>query len=79
MPEEKTFQGVVKRMFNLLRVELKDGAVCRMVPRVLNIFLSQDKVVKFERSAGWAVFGVDPLRDMNANRNCSGFEHRMVV
>ena len=66
-------------MFNLIRVELKDGAVCRMVPRALNIFLSQDKVVKFERSDGWAVVGVDPLRDMNANRNYSGFENRMAV
>jgi hypothetical protein len=31
-------------MFNLFRVELNDGAVCRMVPRALNLFLSQDKV-----------------------------------
>jgi hypothetical protein len=66
-------------MFNLIRVELKDGAICRMVPRALNIFLAQDKVVKFERSDGWAVVGVDPLRDMKADRNYSGFEHRMAV
>ena len=66
-------------MFNLIRVVSKDGAVCRMVPRVLIIFLSQDKVAKFERSDGWAVVGVDALRDMNANRNYSGFEHRMAV
>ena len=66
-------------MFNLIRGESKDGAVCRMVPRVLIIFLSQDKVAKFERSDGWAVVVVDPLRDMNANRNYSGFEHRMAV
>ena len=66
-------------MFNLIRVNSKDGAVCRMVPRVLNIFLSQDKVVKFERSDGWAVVGVDPMRDINANRNYCGFEPRKVV
>jgi hypothetical protein len=66
-------------MFNLIRVELKDGAICRMVPRALNIFLSQDKVAKFERSDGWAVVGVDPLRGMNADRDYSGLEHRMAV
>ena len=66
-------------MFNLIRVVSKDGAVRRMVPRVLIIFLSQDKVAKFERSDGWAVVKVDALRDMNANRNYSGFEHRMAV
>ena len=66
-------------MFNFIRVELKDGAICRMVPRALNIFLAQDKVVKFERSEGWAVVGVDPLRDMKADRNYSGFERRLAV
>ena len=66
-------------MFNLIRVELKDGAICRMVPRALNIFLSQDKVAKFERSDGWVVVGVDPLRGMNADRDYLGFEHRMAV
>jgi hypothetical protein len=66
-------------MFNLIRVELKDGAICRMVPRALNIFLSQDKVSRFERSDGWAVVGVDPLRGMNTKSDYSGFDHRLAV
>ena len=66
-------------MFNLIMVELKLELSVGWFQRVLNIFLPQDKVAKFERSDGWAVVGVDALRDMNANRNYSGFEHRMAV
>ena len=66
-------------MLNLIRVELTDGAVCRMAPKALNIFLAQNKVVKFERSDGWAVVGHDHLRDMRKVKTYYGYEHRIVV
>jgi hypothetical protein len=66
-------------MFNLIRVELKDGTICRMVPRALKIFLSLDKIARFERSGGWVVVGVDPLRCKKADKNYSGVDQRLVV
>jgi hypothetical protein len=51
-------------MERLIRVELTDGAICRMAQKALDLFLAQDKVVKFERSDGWVVVGRDPLRDI---------------
>lgn len=66
-------------MFSLVRVELTDGAVCRMAPKALNIFLAQNKVVQFERSDGWAVVGVDPLREMKKAKAYYGYEHRVAV
>lgn len=47
----------------LILVELKDGTVCRMAPKALNMFLIRDEVVQFKRAGGWAVVGRDPLRD----------------
>lgn len=63
-------------MFKLIRVELRDGAVCRMAPKALNLFLAQGRVVKFERSDGWAIVGSTRLRDMKNHRSYSGLEQR---
>jgi len=52
-------------MRELILVELKDGTVCRMAPKALNMFLIRDEVVQFKRTGGWAVVGRDPLRDMS--------------
>ncbi|MDT8441423.1 MAG: hypothetical protein RQ723_07165 [Desulfuromonadales bacterium] len=46
----------------MIKVELKDGTLCRMAPKALDIFLARGKVVKFERNDGWAVVGRDPIR-----------------
>lgn len=63
-------------MHRLIRVELKDGAICRMAVKAFNLFLAQDKIVKFERSDGWVIVGKDPLRDMTKPRNYNGNERR---
>ena len=60
----------------LIRVELKDGTICRMAPKALNIFLALDKIVQFERSDGWAVVGLDPLRDMAKSNHPYAYERR---
>jgi hypothetical protein len=63
----------------LIIVEMKDGTVCRMVGKALNLFLSHDRVTKFKRANGWAVVGVDPLRNKNNASHSAGVERRLAV
>lgn len=57
---------------DLVLVELKDGTVCRMAKKALNIFLNLGRVAKIKRADGWAVVGLDPMRD--ASRECINIE-----
>ena len=66
-------------MGQLIKVELKDGAICRMAPKALDVFLARDKVTRFERSDGWAVVCRDPLRDMKNRDKHSGFDRRIAA
>jgi len=66
-------------MKRLIRVELKDGTLCRMAVKAFNVFLAHDRVARFERSDGWAEIDRDPLRDMTRTNNYEGPERRMVV
>lgn len=66
-------------MDRLIRVELKDGSICRMAVKAFNLFLTQGKIVKFERSDGWVTVGVDPLREMTQDRFYNGPERRIAV
>ena len=63
----------------LIRVELKDGSICRMAIKAFNLFLTQGKIDKFERSDGWVTVGVDPLRDMASRGRYNGPERRAAV
>jgi len=63
----------------LIRVEMKDGSICRMAVKAFNLFLAQDKIVKFERADGWVTVGIDPLRDVSARNQYDGPERRMAV
>jgi len=64
-------------MYYLIKVELTDGAVCRMAPKALIVFLAHNKVVQFECSDGWVVVGRDPVRDMKKMKAYHGCEHRV--
>ena len=66
-------------MDRLIRVELKDGSICRMAIKAFNLFLDQGKIVKFERADGWVTVGVDPLRDIKESRRYSGPERRVAI
>ena len=66
-------------MKDLVRVELKDGTVCRMAKKAFNIFLSLNEVVGFERSDGWVRIDQDPVRDMASSRTYKGPERRRVI
>jgi len=66
----------VGAMERLIRVELKDGAICCMAKKAFYIFLAQSKVVKFERSDGWVSPDEVPVRDMLGAGKYSGPERR---
>jgi hypothetical protein len=63
----------------LIRVELKDGSICRMAIKAFNLFLAQGKIVKFQRADGWVTVGVDPLRKMTQDSPYIGPERRIAV
>ncbi len=66
-------------MDSLIRVELSDGTICRMAKRAFNLFLTQGRVTRFERSDGWVVVGKDPLRNMDRESKYSGPERREAL
>ena len=63
-------------MERLIRVELKDGSICCMAKKAFYIFLTQNKVVKFERSDGWVSADEAPARDMLKADSYNGPERR---
>lgn len=63
-------------MEKLIRVVLKDGSICRMPKKAFNIFLAQNKVVKFERSDGWVAADEVPKRELSAATHYDGPERR---
>jgi len=66
-------------MKRLIRVELKDGTVCRMAVKAFNVFLTHGRVARFERSDGWVEVGLDPVRDMTRFDDYEGPERRVAV
>jgi len=53
-----------------LKVELKNGTVCRMGKKAFNVFLSLDEVTKFRRTDGWVDVDKDTMRDLTKNSDC---------
>ena len=63
----------------LVRVELKDGTICRMAKKAFDIFLAQGKVIRFERSDGWVLAGKDTLRAVDDSCHFTGSDRRLAV
>jgi hypothetical protein len=40
----------------------RDGTHHHFTPRVLDVMLERDQVMRFKRSSGWVTVGVDPVR-----------------
>ena len=63
-------------MEQLIRVEMNDGSICRMAKKAFNMFLTQNKITKFERNDGWVTIGKDILRSVADLNNYRGPERR---
>lgn len=50
-----------------VKVELKNGTVCRMGKKAFNVFLSLDEVTKFKRTDGWVDVDTGTMRDLGKN------------
>lgn len=59
-----------------VNVELKDGSICMMSKKSLNLFLSFDRVARIKRKNGWAVVGIDQLRDLEKDNNYPVYAER---
>ena len=63
----------------LILVELKDGSICWIAKRALQVFLSSEEISKFQRSGGWFVVGKDKLRTMRDDISYDGVERREAI
>ena len=62
-------------------VILKDGTYHHFTPRVLDVLLDTNRVMKFRRTSGWVTVGMDPVRmkskpDFNGTGSYQGPERR---
>lgn len=63
----------------MIRAELVDGGFIRVAPRGLDLLLKHGRVRRFLRSSGWAVVGIDPLRDHSRPSDYRGPERRRLT
>ena len=63
-------------MGKMIRAKLKDGAICCMAKKAFYLFLTQNKVVEFERSDGWVAVNEVPARNMLGVDSYNGPERR---
>ena len=54
-------------MEDKVKVQLKNGTVCRMGKKAFNVFLSLDEVTKFRRTDGWVDVDKNTMRDLRKN------------
>jgi hypothetical protein len=40
----------------------RDGTYQHLTPPVLDVLLEKNHVMKFRRSSGWVIVGIDPIR-----------------
>jgi hypothetical protein len=59
MPEQSALRREDQHHIDVI---MWDGTYHRFTPRVLDVLLETNRVMKFRRSNGWATVGVDPVR-----------------
>jgi hypothetical protein len=59
MPDRRAKRGPGQPTIEVIT---KGGSYQHLTPYVLDILLANNKVMKFKRSSGWAIVGVDPIR-----------------
>lgn len=60
----------------MIRAELTDGSYIRVAPKGLDLLLKNGRVKRFLRNSGWAIVGVDPMRDPSRQGGYDGPERR---
>ncbi|TLM61365.1 MAG: hypothetical protein FDZ69_13595 [Deltaproteobacteria bacterium] len=63
----------------MIRAELIDGGFIRVAPRGLDLLLKHGRVKRFLRDGGWAVVGIDPIRDQSRPSVYHGPERRRAA
>jgi len=56
-----------------IEVILADGNNAQIPPKVLDVLLHNDRVLKFRRSSGWVTVGVDPVRAKRRSDFCNSY------
>jgi len=56
-----------------IEVILADGTSAQIAPKVLDVLLHNDRVLKFRRSSGWVTVGVDPVRSKRRSDFCNPY------
>jgi len=63
----------------MIRAELIDGGYIRVAPRGLDLLLKHGRVKRFLRDTGWAVVGIDPIRECARATGYRGPERRRAA
>lgn len=63
----------------MIRAELIDGGYIRVAPKGLDLLLKHGRVKRFLRDSGWAVVGVDPIRESARGSDYRGPERRRAA
>jgi hypothetical protein len=62
-----------------IHVITRDGNYQHLTPKVLDVLLEKNLLMKFKRSSGWVTVGIDPIRvkdRRDASRLFSGSDRR---
>ena len=53
----------------LIVVEFRDGTVCRMAQKAVELFLARNKISRIRRSGDWVTIGKIPPEELNLSNS----------
>jgi len=59
MPDRRVLRRLRQQHIHVIT---RDGTYQHLTPPVLDVLLEKNHVMKFKRSSGWVVPGIDPIR-----------------
>ncbi len=71
----------VRESVHRIELIMSDGTQIHVTPRVLDVLLDTNRVIKFRRSTGWVTIGLDPVRAKRRSDFCeiyNGTERRVI-
>jgi hypothetical protein len=71
----------VRESVHRIELIMSDGTQIHVTPRVLDVLLETNRVMKFKRSSGWVTVGLDPVRVKRRSDYCeiyNGTERRII-